>query len=74
VSTDPDETASLEDFTIEIRDSRGIPCVQARLMAPNMAQALAKAAANDDSTEWVFLQELTGTQLIRMLGEYLKEN
>ena len=49
----------METFTIEIRDGRGVPCVQAKVTAPGLAEALVLAVSNPDGTEWVFLEELT---------------
>jgi len=69
VTPGPAQAETPEDFTIEIRDQRGVPFVQARLTAPDMAQALHAAAANKPGTQWVFLTELNGNALAAMLTD-----
>jgi hypothetical protein len=59
----------MDHYTIEIRDGRSVPLVQAIVAAPNPAEALVLAAMNADATEWVFLRELTGEEISRLLGE-----
>jgi hypothetical protein len=61
------ETAK-EIYTIEIRDGRGIPCVQARVDAENPIEALILAPQAGDPVEWVFLREVSYGELDSMLG------
>ena len=57
-STGPGLPAAAEDMTVEVRDSRGIPYIQARVMAQNAGEALAMVSTAHPDTQWVFLREL----------------
>ena len=59
----------METFTVEIRDGRDVPRVQAKVTASSLAEALVMAASNPDGTEWVFLQELSGDALTELRAE-----
>jgi hypothetical protein len=60
----------MQTCTIEIRDGRGVPRVQARIAAPDPAQAALLMVTADDQVEWVFLEELSGEDLTRLLREH----
>jgi len=62
-STDTPSEPPADDMTVEVRDSRGIPYIQARVIAPNAGEALAKVSSADPDVEWVFLRELSRQEI-----------
>jgi hypothetical protein len=66
LSTGPALPAEAEDMTVEVRDSSGIPYIQARVTAANADEALAKASSAHPDTEWVFLRELTRDEIAQI--------
>jgi hypothetical protein len=66
LSTGPALPAAAEDMTVEVRDSRGIPYMMARVMALNAGEALAKASSAHPDTEWVFLRELSRDEIAQL--------
>ncbi len=57
-SDGPALPAAAQDMTVEVRDGDGIPVMQARVMAVNGGEALARASSAHPDTRWVFLREL----------------
>jgi hypothetical protein len=62
---------ALKDFVIEVRDDHGIPLVQARVSAPNLAAALVTAFADGHSAEWTFFKPVRGDELDQVIQEHL---
>jgi len=58
-----------EDMTIEIRDSSGIPWVQARVTARDAGEALAKASSAHPDTQWLFLREMTTDEIAQLIRD-----
>lgn len=72
ISVGPPLAAEAEDMTVEVRDSRGIPFVQARVIARNAGEALAKVSSADPDIEWVFLRELSRDEIGQITRDQLE--
>jgi hypothetical protein len=70
ISVSPPLLAEAEDMTVEVRDSRGIPYIQARVTALNAGDALAKASSAHPDTEWVFLRELSRDEIAQITHDH----
>lgn len=66
MSTGPALPAEAEEITVEVRDSSGIPYIQARVTAASAGEALAKVSSAHPDTQWVFLRELTRDEITQM--------
>jgi hypothetical protein len=58
-----------EEMTVEIRDSKGIPWVQARVTAANAGEALDKASSAHPETTWLFLREMDRHELAQIIRD-----
>jgi hypothetical protein len=67
-SDGPPLPAAAQDMTVEVRDSDGIPVMQARVMALNGGEALARASSAHPDTRWVFLRELDREEIDQVIG------
>jgi hypothetical protein len=68
-SIGPPLPAQAEDMTVEVRGSSGIPYMQARVIALNVGEALAKASSAHPDTEWVFLRELDHDEIAQIIHD-----
>ena len=66
-SDGPALPAAAQDMTVEVRDSDGIPVMQARVMAVNGGEALARASSAHPDTRWVFLRELDREEIDQVI-------
>jgi hypothetical protein len=57
-------------MTVEVRDSKGIPYMQARVPALNAGEALAKASTAHPDTRWVFLRELGRDEITQIVRDH----
>ena len=66
-SDGPALPAAAQHMTVEVRDGDGIPVMQARVMARNTGEALARASSAHPDTRWVFLRELDREEIDQVI-------